>query len=95
LAKYLDLQVTRLCISETEGSRDWSGFGIGLVIALASGYGAIWLYRVDGWWRWGTIALAPLAVICLVGMIDSLAIKKRDSKGKTVKEKPEKKTNGH
>lgn len=66
---------------EAGGRRDWSGFTIGVIFALAGGYGTLWFFGHTAWWHWIGLLTGAAAALGLFGITEGLMIKKRNAKG--------------
>ncbi|KAB8185370.1 helix-turn-helix domain-containing protein [Microbispora catharanthi] len=52
--------------------RDWVSFAIGGLVALAGGYGTLWLYQQHAWWSWLGLLTGYVAVGGLVGVLQGV-----------------------
>jgi hypothetical protein len=89
LMSHIEAEIKRLHDRETVGRRDWTGTTLGVIFALAGGYGTLWFFKHPEWWRWFGLATAVAAALGLYGIVEGLTIKKRDSKGRTIEEPTE------
>lgn len=86
LMSHIEAEITRLRDRETVGRRDLTGSTLGVIFALAGGYGTLWLFRHPEWWRWFGLIAALAAALGLYGIAEGLTIKKRDSKGRAIED---------
>lgn len=82
--EHIEWEAQQLRRRERDGSRSWGEATGALISALALGYVTIWLFMHDEWWRWLGIASAFLALACLYGIVDSLALRERSGDDKAV-----------
>lgn len=66
------------------GRRDWISFTIGVIFALAGGYGSVWFFANHAWWRWAGLIGGALAAFGLVMIVGGLTPTKRDTKGRAI-----------
>lgn len=84
LMDHIASEIRRLHDRETEGRRDLTGTTLGLIFALAGGYGTIWFVRHAAWWHWFGLITGLAAALGLYGIVEGLTIRKRDSKGRAI-----------
>lgn len=83
LLTLLDKEIEQLVLVDTEGKRDWTGFGTSLVLVVALGGLGLWLWGLDAA-LWRALALIPwlFALVGLTSILESLQKIPRDEKGK-------------
>lgn len=83
--KNFDTHIEKMAdrITNTKIRREWTGVLMGTGFLVVGGL-FCWMFTTsDGWWRWLYIPLATFFLIFgLVGTVDSLLVKERDSKKK-------------
>ncbi|MGH4017975.1 MAG: hypothetical protein ACRDT0_01755 [Pseudonocardiaceae bacterium] len=77
LMTHVEWQVRILHDRESTGTRDWSAATLGVILATGCGYATFALFDSDQWWKWFSLPTFFLAIVGLVGMFDSLALKER------------------
>lgn len=70
---------------EEGGRRDWTSFTIGMIFALAGGYGCVWFFGNHAWWRWAGLLGGVLAAFGLVMIVQGLVVTPRDAKRRAIR----------
>jgi hypothetical protein len=89
LMDHIEDEIRHLHERAKDGRRNWFGFTLGAAFALISGYATLWFFMHPEWWRWFGLGTGFIAVLGLVGIADSLELKKRDAKRRRAADRPE------
>jgi hypothetical protein len=88
LMQHIERQISTLHSREVTGAqggrRDWTGTILGIVLALVGGYGTVWFFSQDPWWKWiGLVGLAP-GTLGLIMIAEGLRVTKRNANGRII-----------
>jgi hypothetical protein len=88
MMEHIEQQISTLrsreIAGEEGGRRDWTSFTIGMIFALAGGYGSVWFFGNDAWWRWAGLLSGVLAAFGLVMIVQGLVVTPRDAKRRVI-----------
>jgi hypothetical protein len=90
MMEHIEQQVSTLRARELGGEqgvrRDWTSFTIGMIFALAGGYGCVWFFSNHAWWRWAGLLPGVLAAFGLVMLVEGLVVTPRGARRRAADE---------
>jgi hypothetical protein len=85
LEGFIDKAVIEMVIDETEKRRDPTGVVLAGLLLAAAGWAAYQYWAHDGHWAWLLLA-GSLAVIGVVGMAQDVVPRRRDERGRPIRQ---------